>query len=165
MQSYMVTNRKSKHPKKLHKLRSASPGQSAITSLRKKSKILSIKIPNSVIKYCTKLSPKLSSSNSSKLLPLKIRNTSVDEDLEKLESLTSKNLSARYDWLSIETKLIELSTKKKLSPITETEINNTKLTQNTSDFSTNSINLLKKYENSFKSNASEKLNHLNNHGK
>lgn len=152
MQSYKVINKRVKHPKGFYKLRSASPGQSGIAPLRKNSKILSPDISNTIKKYRTNFSPKLSSPNSSKLLPLKIRNTSLDKDLEKLENLTSRNLSARYDWLSIETKLIELNTKKKLSPIAKTEISNDKFTQNTSSFSTNSIDLLKKYEKSFKLN-------------
>lgn len=43
--------------------------------------------------------------------------TSVDEDLVKLENLSNKNLSARFDWLEIEQRLIQLGAKKKLEPI------------------------------------------------
>lgn len=48
-------------------------------------------------------------------LPLGL--TSLDEDIVKLENLSNRNLTARFDWLEIEQRLIQLGAKKKLEPI------------------------------------------------
>lgn len=62
--------------------------------------------------------PKRSDSNLSLSRYL---NSSLDEDIEKLDSLTSKNSSARLDWISVKQQIIELSVNKKLIPIWETD--------------------------------------------
>ena len=41
-------------------------------------------------------------------------NTSLDEDIERLESLTNKHSNMRSDWLSIKERMIELNINKKL---------------------------------------------------
>jgi len=53
--------------------------------------------------------------NSQQRLPNGL--TSVDEGLVKLETLSNKNLTARFDWLEIEQRLIQLGAKKRLEPI------------------------------------------------
>jgi hypothetical protein len=60
--------------------------------------------------------PKRSDSN---LSLSKYLNTSLDEDIEKLDNLTVKNSTARLDWISVKQRMIELSVKKKLNPIQE----------------------------------------------
>ena len=44
-------------------------------------------------------------------------NTSLDEDIQKLESLRTQNIHARHNWISIEQRIIELEAKKKLKPL------------------------------------------------
>jgi hypothetical protein len=39
---------------------------------------------------------------------------SIESDLDKLESLSSRNLKARYDWLEVQKQLIQLDPRKKL---------------------------------------------------
>ena len=59
----------------------------------------------------------LKARNSISLQKLPFNLSSVDDDLIKLETLSSKNLIARFDWLRIEERLIQLGAKKKLEPI------------------------------------------------
>lgn len=49
----------------------------------------------------------------------KYLNTSLDEDMERLENLTNKHSHMRSDWLSIKQRMIEINTNKKLKPIAE----------------------------------------------
>ena len=44
---------------------------------------------------------------------------SAEEDLKRLESISAKNSSIRETWLSIEEKIIEITTQRKLKPIVE----------------------------------------------
>ena len=70
----------------------------------------------------TKLSPKIlqkKDSRSVKYLP-KLENT-FEDDLKKLENLTYKNLSARFDWIEIEERLIQLGVQRKLEPIVKND--------------------------------------------
>ena len=46
-------------------------------------------------------------------------NTSLEEDIERLESLTNKHAHMRSDWLSIKERMIELNINKNLRPIAE----------------------------------------------
>lgn len=46
-------------------------------------------------------------------------NTSFEEDIERLESLTNKNSSISNDWISVKQRMIEINLKKKLNPIAE----------------------------------------------
>ena len=39
---------------------------------------------------------------------------SIESDLDKLESLSSRNLKARYDWLEVQKQLIQLNPRNKL---------------------------------------------------
>jgi hypothetical protein len=55
--------------------------------------------------------------NSISLQKLNFNTSSVDEELVKLENVSCKNITARYDWLKIEQRLIQLGAKKKLEPI------------------------------------------------
>ncbi|OMJ94875.1 hypothetical protein SteCoe_1903 [Stentor coeruleus] len=134
--------KKVKHPSKLSKLNHASPVKALSKPFRKKENNISHKAINRL----SGIESLKSSNNSLKVFPMKFRNTSVEQDLEKLENLTNKNSIARYDWLSIEKKLIELNAKKRLSPIVESDSVNQKFIGNSVDFSMNSIDLLKKYE-------------------
>lgn len=137
--------KKAKYPSKLSKLNHASPDKASNRPFRKKENNISHKAINRLSSIESDPSSK-SSNNSLKVFPLKFRNTSVEQDLEKLENLTNRNRIARYDWLSIEKKLIELNAKKRLSPIAEANSSNPKFIGNSVDFSMNSIDLLKKYE-------------------
>lgn len=93
-----------------------------------------------VVRESISVLPKRSDSNLSLSRYL---NSSLDDDIERLDSLTSKNSSARLDWISVKQQIIELAVSKKLIPIWESdEIN----AEGREELSKNSLDLLKKYE-------------------
>jgi hypothetical protein len=100
---------------------------------------------------------KNASSSSIKSFPLLFRNSSVLDDIEKLESLTSRNVSAQHDWLSIEQRIIEISTKRKLEPIIEADENRAFHRNNSVEYPQRTMDLLQKYDMKFMLRPSERI--------
>ena len=48
-------------------------------------------------------------------------NRSLDEDLEKLENLTVRNISIRQDWLQVQQKVLDMGLSKQLNTIKESD--------------------------------------------
>lgn len=144
-----INMRRAKCPAKLRTLKHTSPNKDIARPFKIKENTASNKAINRLSNIESDSLTK-SSNKSLNVFPIKFRKTSVEEDLEKLESLTCRNLIARYDWLSIEKKIIEINTKRKLSPIIEIDSSNTKNAGSSMEFIPSSIDLMKKYENKVK---------------
>ena len=50
-----------------------------------------------------------------------ILNRSLDEDMEKLENLTVRNISARKDWLNVQERIVAMQVHKQLNTIKESD--------------------------------------------
>ncbi|OMJ92979.1 hypothetical protein SteCoe_4202 [Stentor coeruleus] len=142
-----INMRRAKYPTKLRTLKHVSPNGVTDRPFKVKENFASNKAINRLSSIESNLFTK-SSNKSQNICPIKFHKTSVEDDLDKLESITSRNLIARYDWLSIEKKLIELNTKRKLSPIAEIDTSGVKNSGKSIEFIPSSIDLMKKYENS-----------------
>jgi hypothetical protein len=111
-------------PKKLQKRaakpvqRSPKPPQNASSSNLVPRLAAAISPAKKQFREHHSVQPRRSESN---LALARYLNSSLDEDMEKLDSLTVKNVSIRSDWLSVKQRMIELSVKKKLVPILESE--------------------------------------------
>ena len=93
-----------------------------------------------VVRESFSVLPKRSDSNLSLSRYL---NASLDDDIERLDNITSKNSSARLDWISVKQQIIELAVSKKLIPIWESdEIND----ESHEKLSKISLDLQKKYD-------------------
>lgn len=71
-------------------------------------------------------------------------NSSVDEDYIRLEQITARNSSIRYDWLLIEQQIIELNTKRKLSPISPASVKG-KVRSSYEFFQENTKNIIRRF--------------------
>ena len=89
-------------------------------------------------------------------------NTSIDEDIEKLDSLTVKNSSARLDWISVKQRMIELSVKKKLKPIAEIDESGADFLYFQRKSPENSFDFGRKYESRVNLELKDRIKSLNN---
>jgi hypothetical protein len=144
--------------KKLPKLHQKSPERGRIGSNNTFSvKSINIeKLKKKSTRETVSVRPKRSESNLSLSRYL---NSSLDEDLEKLDILTVKNSSARLDWLRVNQRMIELSVKKNLKPILESDEG---LDDMSSSKVIDSVDLLKRYENRHFLGYKERMRSLDN---
>ena len=89
-------------------------------------------------------------------------NTSLDEDIERLESLTNKHSNMRSDWLSIKERMIELNINKKLKPIAETDEGGFDVSYDLQHLGQAPMNLKRNYDSLLDLKAKEKMKSMGN---
>ena len=144
--------------KKLPKLQQKSPDRGRMASNNNLS-VKSINIENlkkKATRETVSVRPKRSESNLSLSRYL---NSSLDEDMEKLDILTFKNSSARLDWIRVNQRMIELGVNKKLNPIQESDEG---IDDHNGSNVVDSVELLKRYENRHFKGYKERMRSLDN---
>lgn len=158
--AYQVKPKKLKRrlPRNVQKVQFSNKLESSKTTSIKSS-VVSLTKKKRIDRENHSVQPHRSESNSSLSRYL---NSSLDEDMEKLDNLTVKNSSARLDWIMVKQKIIELSVNKKLNSIEEMDESGADYVVFQQKNSLKTFDALKKYETRDKLNYKDRIKSLDN---